>query len=324
MVLSEGEVEILEYLKEEKKEAHKILFTGLDDAGKTSIILALKREFSKIAMIKPTKGAQRRIFKFLDKEISEWDLGGQATYRISYLKNPSKFFAGTEVAIYVIDIQNQQRIIESLSYLKDVINEFKKLEIFPPINVFFHKFDPLLVKTAQTKLTNLSYELAEKINNSIEYDNIHYYYTSIYNLPSLMSTMSEILLELYPKAELISKTIKEFALKIECEGLIVIDNNSFIVGSYSIDDQTQDILYACAPYFLSLNETFQQKGLNENENEMIIQKFGKYFLFKQIAFEEDMPYYLLILKNDILPQFYMDDTTYNDFIKLIKNILEIE
>ena len=80
----------LEYLYEENSDTQKILFTGLDDAGKTSIILALKREYSKIAIIKPTKGAQRRIFEFLGKDISEWDLGGQERYRISYL-NPYLF-----------------------------------------------------------------------------------------------------------------------------------------------------------------------------------------------------------------------------------------
>ena len=39
-------------------DSNKILFTGLDTAGKTSIILALQREFSQIAFLKPTKQAQ--------------------------------------------------------------------------------------------------------------------------------------------------------------------------------------------------------------------------------------------------------------------------
>ncbi|MGQ4874124.1 MAG: ADP-ribosylation factor-like protein [Promethearchaeota archaeon] len=66
----------LDYLKQD--DSHdKILFTGLDNAGKTSIILALQREFSKIAILSPTRGAQRRIFQFLGRDIAEWDLGGQ-------------------------------------------------------------------------------------------------------------------------------------------------------------------------------------------------------------------------------------------------------
>jgi len=93
----------LEFLKDDS-EASKILFTGLDGAGKTSIILALQREFSKIALLSPTRGAQRRIFEYLGKDIAEWDLGGQDSYRIAYIKNPGKYFDGTEIAIYVIDI----------------------------------------------------------------------------------------------------------------------------------------------------------------------------------------------------------------------------
>ena len=96
-----------------KEGVYKILFTGLDGAGKTSIILTLQREYSKIALLEPTRGAQRNNFKFLGKEISEWDLGGQKSYRISYLKNPSKYFEDTEIAIYVIDILDTSRVLES-------------------------------------------------------------------------------------------------------------------------------------------------------------------------------------------------------------------
>ena len=41
----------------ENIKARKIIFTGLDNAGKTSIILSLLREIAKIAKIKPTKQA---------------------------------------------------------------------------------------------------------------------------------------------------------------------------------------------------------------------------------------------------------------------------
>ena len=138
--------------KDSKEITYKIVFTGLDGAGKTSIILALQREFSKIAVIEPTRGAQRTTFKLLGREVTEWDLGGQKSYLISYLKNPGKFFADTELAIYVIDILDSSRIIESLSYLFDVIEKFEELGIEPPLNIFFHKCDPKLIH-------NLEYEI---------------------------------------------------------------------------------------------------------------------------------------------------------------------
>ena len=88
--------------------SEKILFTGLDNSGKTSIIKVLQKEISQIAMLKPTRQAQRKIFEYLGRDISEWDLGGQEKYRIAYLKEPTKYFDRSNVCIYVIDIQDRE------------------------------------------------------------------------------------------------------------------------------------------------------------------------------------------------------------------------
>jgi hypothetical protein len=312
----------LEYLKEEITEAKKILFTGLDDAGKSAIINSLQKEFSKIANIQPTKGAQRRIFKFLGKEISEWDLGGQVSYRISYLKNPSKFFAGTEIAIYVIDIQNNQRISESLSYLNDVISEFKKLNISPPLNIFFHKFDPKLLTNIQNKLNNLSLDLMKKIKNEINYLKVNFFKTSIYNISTIMTAMSQVLLDLYPKSDLIKKTIKEFSEKLNCEGLVLIDNNSLIIGSYYKDMKMGELITRATPYFLSLNDNFQIEGMEPSDEQMVIHRYNKYFLFKQLKMEEnEQPYYIIVLKNDNPWDLYFSQKEFNTFMNILQDII---
>ncbi len=310
------------YLKKEepaKPEVSKIMFTGLDDAGKTSIILSLQREFSKIAILSPTRGAQRRMFDFLGKEIAEWDLGGQMSYRIAYLKNPDKYFDGTEVAIYVIDVQNKPRIPEAISYFKDVLEQFKKLEIEPPIYVFLHKFDPALRRSAQNEMENLIIDLKDKLRET-KYKEIFYYETSIYDFGSIITAMSEILLSLYPKSELIEKTIIEFAKKVESEGVVVIDDNSLIIGSYYKDDETKHLLTASTPYFLTLHDSFQYTGVSEQraESRMIVQRFGKNFIFKQIELKKDAaPYYLILLKED--PVFHKEDL--ESFANLLKELL---
>ncbi|MFX1337838.1 MAG: ADP-ribosylation factor-like protein [Promethearchaeota archaeon] len=313
----------MEYLKEEKVISKKILFTGLDDAGKTSIILALQREFSKIANIQPTRGAQRRIFQFLGKEISEWDLGGQTTYRISYLKNPDKFFAGTEIAIYVIDVINKERLSESLSYLKDVILQFKKLHITPPINIFFHKFDPTLPKSTREELGTLTLNLKKKINDLVRYKKIYFFETSIYSLPSIMNAISEILLELYPRSKLIKKTIEEFAIKLNCEGIVIIDKNSLIIGSYFKDHETGEILTRSMPYFLTLNDSFQLEGVDQtNQDQMVVHRFGKFFLFKEILLKESgTPYYLLIVKGDNPWDLYFSNKDFRAFIHMLRDLI---
>jgi GTPase SAR1 family protein len=289
--------------KEEEPERAKILFTGLDGAGKTTIIYALQREFSKIALLKPTRGAQRRVFEFLGREISEWDLGGQLSYRIAYLKNPTKYFDATEIAIYVIDIQNRARLPEAISYFKDVIEQFKKLAITPPIYIFFHKYDPALKRNALNEMKNLEVELKEKIRTSVDYKKLFYYNTSIYDLPSIIKAMSEILLNLYPKSQLIEKTITEFSKKTYSDGVVLIDDNSLVVGSYYKDDETKNTLGASTPFFLSLHDnliyTQAKPSLQDKEDFMVVQRFGKSFIFKEFSLKDDVsPYYLLILKQD--------------------------
>ncbi|MFX1488931.1 MAG: ADP-ribosylation factor-like protein [Promethearchaeota archaeon] len=313
---------ILYLKKEEQKppEPSKILFTGLDGAGKTSIITILQREFSKISILTPTRGAQRRIFDFLGRQIAEWDLGGQLAYRISYLKNPSKYFDGTEIAIYVIDIQNKPRIPEAISYYVDVIEQFKKLEISPPIYFFFHKYDPALRRSAANEMENVIINLKDKIKKAADYKDLYFYETSIYDFPSVIAAMSEIMLNLYPKSELIEKTILEFAKKVDSGGIVIIDDNSLIVGSYYRNEETKHLLSASVPYFLTLNDNLQFTGVMENrvEDRMIVQRFGKNFIFKQINLKKDSsPYYLLLLKDD--PVFHKED--FETFANILKEIL---
>ncbi|MFW9901691.1 MAG: ADP-ribosylation factor-like protein [Candidatus Thorarchaeota archaeon] len=312
----------MEYLTEEEPISHKILFTGLDTAGKSSIIQVLKREFSKIAKIQPTKGAHRRVFTLLDREVSEWDLGGQKTYRISYLKNPGKFFDDTEIAMYVIDIRNDERMNEALSYLQDVINQFIKLKINPPINVFFHKCDPSLVRSSQDKLNNYITELTDTIKNYISYEPIHFFQTSIYDTYSLMNAMSQILLELYPKSQLLQKTIEEFAKKLNCEGLMIIDDNTLVIGAYYENDGAKLLLNKSIGYFLTLNDNFLEMGLGDQEDQFLIHKLGKYFLFKQFYIKFSVqPYYALILKSHNPFDLYFLRKEYTTFINVMNEII---
>ena len=310
----------MEYLKDESAKLRKILFTGLDTAGKTSIIFALKREFSKIANIEPTRSAQRLVFQYLGRNIAEWDLGGQIAYRISYLKSPNKYFDNTEIAIYVIDVRDKERIKESLSYLSDVIRQFKILEIEPPIYVFFHKCDPNLAKEDQDDLDKFLLSLQDKIKNSMEYKKFYFYRTSIYNLSSIITAISEIFLTLYPKANLIQKTIETFASKFKAEGVEIIDDNSLIVGSYYKNEKIKEILNQTTPYFLSLNDSFlYSEFIYENtEEKMIIQRFGRFFLFKPFIIKKNgPPYYLLAIRED--PDIKKDE--YLTLVNLLKEIL---
>jgi len=308
----------LSYLDEETKEGIKILFTGLDGAGKSSIILSLLRKISKIAIVRPTKGASRRIYEFLGMHVSEWDLGGQIGYRKTYFKDCDLYFSRTSIMIYVIDIQNPDRILESLEYLSDIVENFKKLQIEPLICIFFHKTDPDIYERAQEELTRITNNIQKKIKAKIQYRNLTFFRTTIFDLSTIMTVMSDILIKSSPKTELIRGTVEEFAKKINAEGLEIIDDNSFIIGSYYENEAVKTILNATSPYFLKVQDTFEKVRIGEcqPEDQMVVQRFGKFFFFKKFLLK-GAPFYLLVCKEDI--DFSEDD--YLFFIDLLKEII---
>ena len=306
-----------------KEKTYKILFTGLDGAGKTSIILALHREFSKISLIEPTRGALRSSFKLLGREITEWDLGGQKSYLIAYLKNPSKYFDETEIAIYVIDILDTSRIKESLSYFYDVVDKFKELKIEPHINIFFHKYDPKLIHSVEEQIQSEILALKKEITEAVNYKKIQFFTTSIYDPYTIMNAMSKMLLDLFPKSELLQKTIEEFARKLDCEGLIIIDKNSIILGSCFKDDESKKLLSSTIAYFLTLNDVFEDMGIEQQEDQIVVKKRGNNFLFKPFTLRETtLLYYMLVLKKHNPFGIYFINKDFDAFVNMFNDIVK--
>ena len=302
----------------------KVLFLGLDNAGKSSIIVSLRREFSRLADLKPTRGVQIRTFKFLGMKIAEWDLGGQRLYRKVYMKTRhERTFGGTEIAIYIIDAQDKSRMEENLEYLQGIVNQFRLLEIAPPIYIFFHKYDPVDIIGSQVEVNNYSLELRNKIKETIHYPNMNFYRTSIYDLKTIIIAMSKILLSRNPKAIVLEEVIKEFAYKLESEGLEIIDDNSLIIGSYYKNEQTKNLMNSVTPLFLEVNDILERaevkvpysEEIEEHNDEMLIRRFQRFFLFKKFRIGAEGTYfYFLGCKKDAA--FHREDL--DTFIQLIK------
>lgn len=270
-------------------------------AGKTSIILALQREFSQIAHLKPTRAAQRKIFEYLGHQISNWDLGGQERYRIAYLKSPGRYFDNTAVLIYIIDIQNTKRLKETLSYLKDVVKTFKKLDLFPPIYVFLHKLDPVLKKNAPVETAKRILDIKNKVTEIIGQNHLlTFMKTSIFDFWTIMTAFSKILLSLYPQSELVDQTIREFGEKNNSDAILILDDNSLIIGQYFRIEEARPILEQTTPYFLTLNDSFQDVAENGSftSKKMVLERSGKSFFFDEIRYRSDLnPLYILIMND---------------------------
>ena len=119
-------------------EKKKIIFAGLDNGGKTSIILILQKKFS-FMNSKPTQGVNRTSItetKCLGLEFVAWDMGGQAKYREEYIKQRYRMFSAVASMFYVIDIQDSERFEESIEYYRNIMQTYEDLQEFPKIIIW--------------------------------------------------------------------------------------------------------------------------------------------------------------------------------------------
>jgi GTPase SAR1 family protein len=241
-------------LSENETATKKIIFTGLDNSGKTSILATLEAEKFIKANLKPTTFVERKEFHFLDYLISTHDLGGQKKYLIKYLKQPDKYFAGTDICIYVIDIQDIGRYTETLDYAKDLFAEFDLLNIKPKVYVFFHKSEELLDEGG--KNIDMLQERLLDINSGrfvMEFEK-----TTIYQAWTITSTFSAIFQDLYPRDVLVQKTMKEFAERLNASGVILFDRRVLTIADYFQDVKLKELAQFCATYMQSFQSSISR------------------------------------------------------------------
>jgi GTP-binding protein EngB required for normal cell division len=123
---------------------YKILVLGLDNSGKTSILVSMSKECNILSYcsLKPTKGINIKNFEFEDCKLNLWEFGGQKQYRKKYLADFNKYLKKVNNIIFVFDIQDMDRYDTALNYFRDIIDFIKNNGEKIELNIFLHKFDP--------------------------------------------------------------------------------------------------------------------------------------------------------------------------------------
>ncbi len=299
--------ELFEFTSELKdpfssKRKIKILFTGLDRAGKTSFLLAVKKKYSEIIKTLPTKGVERTQENLLSMEgsqISLWDLGGQAKYREKYFAQSKLYLYNVDLLFFFIDIQDSARIREALTLLQRVCETLKELQEFPPIVVCLNKYDPDL-KGSEEIDENISFvqnKLKKYKNNFL----IKIFKTSIFDNWSVISAYSYGLSQLSPNRELFRKLLKNLSEKINAEALLLLNENGIILSDFSKDKVSGKVFEISAPHFQKLYKTFKEfkildkdfiisSGIADNSKDLI---------FKKIKTNNYNFYLLIFIKKEI-------------------------
>ena len=128
----------------DSKNTKKIIIIGLDNSGKTSIVMCLKgvKNLSSFSSVTPTRNFEISQFRTLGSTFSIWDFGGQERFREEYLTNFYDHLQGARKLIFVLDVQDRGRYHVALEYLAEIIKLLRKFKIDLDFSLFLHKYDP--------------------------------------------------------------------------------------------------------------------------------------------------------------------------------------
>ena len=166
------------------EDALKILIMGLDNSGKTSIILSLTKDTNLLSYysLKPTSGLEIVNIEEGDSKYNIWELGGQEEYREQYLKDMEKYIHEADRFIFVIDVQDGPRFDLALDYLQSIIQAFPKNIHLADFSIFLHKYDPnleLQSSFSKTVVADLIRRIKKTVPSKLNYK---LYKTSIYTV----------------------------------------------------------------------------------------------------------------------------------------------
>ncbi len=277
----------------------KIIFVGLDRAGKTSFLLAVKRKYSEIIKTLPTKGVERSeetIFEDQNSQMTLWDLGGQKRYREKYLEQSKYYLYNVDLIFYVIDIQDsKERLDESINLFIRIIKSLRELDEFPPVIVCLNKYDPDL-KLSEEIIKKVQYA-TNGINKNSDKFFIKIFRTSIFDYWSLISAYSFGLSQLSPNREFFKKQLKFFADKTNADALLLLNENGIILSNYSKDEVSRRVFEISAPHFQTLYKTFKEFKLLKEDFIVSsgITTESKNIIFKKIKVGKFNLYLLLFI-----------------------------
>ena len=239
----------------------KVIFTGIQNAGKTSIIKVLDRQFHKLARLVPTKGAERSLSTILGFPVTKWDLGGQEKYRKEYLSSRKETLLESDVVIFVVDIQETETYTEAINYYKRVLGVLEEAGEKPDVIVCLHKADPEVYDNFKANIT----DLMKHCEDASKLFHHRFFVTSIYNRRSIIEAFSYACARFLPKKDAIDMLLKNFVGEVKeagniVEGVFLLDQNSIFISQIFENKKVESYSLTASMGILSTIESFEEVG----------------------------------------------------------------
>jgi ADP-ribosylation factor 1/2 len=140
----------------------RIMMMGLDAAGKTTILYALKGNLNKVVTTIPTIGFNVEEVSIGGANFTAWDVGGRSKIRPLW----RHYYQGTEGLVFVIDSNDRDRLVDAKDELRRAMAEDDLQGV--PVLVFANKSDLPNALTAEELTTELDLGALEQHGANIK------------------------------------------------------------------------------------------------------------------------------------------------------------
>jgi hypothetical protein len=274
------------------KKSKKVLFIGLDNSGKTSIIMCNKQDMACLGLVNPTFLVERTTFQYLDYDLIQHDMGGQKQYLVNYFKEPGQYFDQADACIFVADIQDADRVNDTLTYFKDVLGQFDALGIKPNVHVLLHKAERYMREGNQADretMEILQTRMTAAVANRFP---LSFALTTINEPWTISSAFATIFNALLGRTEQYKKAIADIATATGATFAALFDNHGIPVAQNSKGKVQDDFVKLATPYFLKIKEILDQIKGNQTDR-ICIEWDNHEFLVLPIS--KPLPLLLLIV-----------------------------
>ena len=297
-----------------KSNEFKLVIAGLDNAGKTSALIALRQKYNfyeRVKNLKPTIKIDYSSFKFLKTfRINLWDMGGQKKFRKIYVNNPI-YFEDTDYIYYLIDIQDEIKFEESVEYLHELLDIYRTLGYSNELIICFNKFDPQFKNSVDfLDRASMIKNLIISQNKDIKFE---FYNTSYYDISSISQAFSHSLNSLLNLDD-IDNGLNKLVNQLNCRYAILYTDSGIVISDHYIETMDIREFEEKIGHKISEDLEFFQRLKDENVN-----------IDDRIAFSMDKTDYVekfTILSEDKENTFYVGISTTQSNINEIKIELE--
>ncbi len=261
-----------------KKRRVKILFTGLENTGKTSFLLTLNKSFSKLIKLRPTTNPMKEPLNFLGTTIMKWDIPGQKSLRETILKKSDVYLFETDVLYYFIDVQNP-RIEQSRQFLVKIKQFLDEYDERTPIIFIITKVDEDIANSKEIRST--IHDIKQTFKEVLGKNPYAFFETSIFSIYTILNAFSFGIRQLSPNHRLINHLLGSYMRENDLISALLVNEDGIVLGGTEIKDpeynevlSRKQIFEITASQFTSIAKQFEMYYTEENTTK------SKYLLSK--------------------------------------------